>query len=54
MFATIAAVFGGIGTALAFKAVADTNVLYGFLAALTLGLAVVAVLAAVIAAAGRR
>jgi hypothetical protein len=54
LYATLAAVFGGIGTALAFKAVDDSNIAYGFLAALTLGLALVGVLAAVIAAAGGR
>jgi hypothetical protein len=52
--ATMAAIAGGIGTALAFKAIDDSNVAYGFGAALTLGLALVAVLAAVIAAAGGR
>jgi hypothetical protein len=51
---TFAAILGGIGTALAFKAVDDSNVAYGFGAALTLGLALVGVLAAVIAAAGGR
>jgi hypothetical protein len=51
---TMAAVFGGIGTALAFKAIDDSNLLYGFLAALTLGLALAGVLIAVIAAAGGR
>ena len=52
--ATIAAIAGGIGTALAFKAIDDSNVLYAFLAALTLGLALAAVLGAVIAASGGR
>jgi hypothetical protein len=52
--ATVAAIAGGIGTALAYKAIDDGNVLYGFFAALTLGLALVAVLGAVIAAAGHK
>jgi hypothetical protein len=52
--ATMAAIAGGIGTALAFKAVDDGNVHFGFFAALTLGLALVCVLAAVIAAGGRK
>ena len=53
--ATLAAVLGGIGTALAVKATGgDSVLLYGFGAALTLGLAAVSVLGAVIAAAGGR
>ena len=52
--ATMAAIAGGIGTALAFKAISDGNIAFGFFAALSLGLALVAVLAAVIAAAGGR
>jgi hypothetical protein len=51
--ATVAAIAGGIGTALAYRAIDDGSVLYGFFAALTLGLALVAVLGAVIAAGGR-
>lgn len=51
---TMAAIAGGVGTALAFKAIDDGNVLYGFFAALTLGLALVCALAAIIAAAGGR
>jgi hypothetical protein len=50
----MAAIIGGIGTALAFKAISDGNIAFGFFAALSLGLALVAVLAAVIAAAGGR
>ena len=51
---TMAGIAGGIGTALAYKAVDDSNILCGFFAALTLGLALVCVLGAVIGAAGRK
>ena len=52
--ATMAAIAGGIGTALVFKAIDDGSVAYGFFAALTLGLALACVLGAVIAAAGHK
>ena len=53
LLATVAAVFGGIGTALVIQAAGGDNVvLFAALAALTLGIAVVAALGAVIAAAG--
>lgn len=53
LLATIAAIFGGIGTVLVVQAFGGDNaVLYAALAALTLGIAGVAALGAIIAAAG--
>ena len=53
LLATVAAVFGGIGTVLVIQAFGGDDVLlYAALAALTLGIAAVAALGAIIAAAG--
>jgi hypothetical protein len=53
LLATVAAVFGGIGTVMVIQAFGGDDVLlYAALAALTLGIAAVAALGAIIAAAG--
>jgi hypothetical protein len=51
--ATIAAITGGVGTALAFKSVDESNLLFAIVAVPLIGVAVVLVLASIIAGGGK-